>query len=222
MPAWPGRLKLGEFGGQALAAVLFGDVNPSGRLPITAARSAGQLPLYYALPRGSGYVSAGHPGMIRNPNGYINATARPLYCFGHGLSYTQFEYRSLSLSADQVSPDGKLTATIEVENVGDRDGDEVVQLYASDLVASMVRPEMELVGFARISIPKGEKRKVSFEIEMSQLAFLDIDMNWRIEAGQFELRAGGASDRIAQSKSFEVTGTLIIDGAARAFCAKVL
>lgn len=214
--------QLGEFGGQALAAVLFGDVNPSGRLPITAARSVGQLPTYYALPRGSGYVSAGHPGMIRNPNGYINATARPLYCFGHGLSYTQFEYCSLSLSACQVSPDGKLTATVEVENIGDRDGDEVVQLYASDRVASMVRPEMELVGFARISIPRGEKRKVFFEIEMSQLAFLDEEMNWRVEAGQIELRAGGASDRIAQSESFEVTGTRIVDGAARAFYAKVL
>ena len=214
--------QLGEFGGHALAAVLFGDVNPSGRLPITAARSVGQLPVYYALPRGSGYVSTGHPGMIRNPNGYINATARPLYCFGHGLSYTQFEYRSLSLSACQVSPDEKLTATVEVENVGDRDGDEVVQLYASDRVASMVRPEMELIGFARISIPKGEKRKVSFEVDMSQMAFLDEGLNWRVEEGQFELRAGGASDHITQSESFEVIGTRIIDGAARTFYAKVL
>jgi len=213
--------QLGEFGGQALAQVLFGDANPSGRLPITAARSAGQLPVYYALPRGSGYVSAGHPGMIRNPNGYVNATAEPLYCFGHGLSYTRFEYRGLELSAPRVSPDGRLTATAEVENAGDRDGDEVVQLYATDRVASMVRPEMELVGFARVFIPKGERRKVSFEIDMSQLAFLDENMDWRVEKGVFELKVGGASDRIALAKPFEVTETRIIDGAARAFYAKV-
>jgi beta-glucosidase len=217
LEAW----QLGEFGGQALSEVLFGDVNPSGRLPLTAARSAGQLPVYYALPRGSGYVSAGHPGMIRNPNGYINATARPLYCFGHGLSYTRFKYLNLALSAGQVPPDGKLTATVEVENVGDWDGDEVVQLYATDKVASMVRPEMELIGFARVSIPKGERRKVTFEIEMSQLAFLDEDMNWRVEEGVFELKAGGASDRIEIEETFDVTGTRLVEGPARAFYAKV-
>ena len=105
--------QLGEFGGQALAAVLFGDANPAGRLPITAARNAGQLPVYYSLPRGSGYVGAGHPGMIRNPNGYINDTAFPLYSFGHGLSYTSFHYRSLVLSSSEIAPDGRLIATVE-------------------------------------------------------------------------------------------------------------
>ena len=149
--------QLGEFGGQALTAILFGDANPSGRLPITAARNAGQLPVYYSLPRGSGYVSAGHTGMIRNPNGYINDTAKPLYHFGHGLSYTTFAYRALTLSASEIAADGKVTATVTVENIGDRDGDEVVQLYVTDTVASMVRPTLELIGFKRVPVKAGER-----------------------------------------------------------------
>lgn len=214
--------QLGEFGGQALAAVLFGDANPAGRLPITAARNAGQLPVYYSLPRGSGYVGAGHPGMIRNPNGYINDTAFPLYSFGHGLSYTSFHYRSLVLSSSEIAPDGRLIATVEVENTGERDGDEVIQLYVTDTVASMVRPALELCGFARVFIRRGETAKVAFELEASQLSFLDADMSWRVEAGEFELWAGGASDRLEQTAAFRVTDTRLIDGKRRAFYAKVL
>lgn len=212
--------QLGEFGGQALAAVLFGAANPSGRLPITAARSVGQLPVYYALPRGSGYVSAGHTGMIRNPNGYIDATARPLYCFGHGLSYTAFTYRELTLSAPAMPADGALRATVTVQNTGARDGDEVVQLYVTDEVASMVRPTMELLGFARVSLKAGETACVTFDVAASGLAFLDDAMAWRVEAGAFTLKVGGASDRIALEARFTVTDTRTIDGRHRAFYAK--
>lgn len=218
LEAW----QLGEFGGQALAAVLFGDVNPSGRLPITAARNAGQLPVYYALPRGSGYVSAGHTGMIRNANGYINDTAKPLFCFGHGLSYTHFAYRSLTLSAREISPDGRLTATVTLQNTGERDGDEVVQLYVTDTVASMVRPTMELVGFARVAVKAKQTVTVSFEIEASQLAFLDADMNWLVEAGEYVLKVGGASDRIEQSAAFVIGDSKVIDGRTRAFYARTI
>ncbi len=212
--------QLGEFGGQALASILFGDTNPSGRLPVTAARNVGQLPVYYALPRGSGYVSAGHPGMIRNANGYINDTAKPLFSFGHGLSYTQFAYRSLAVSASDIPADGQLTATVEVSNTGTRDGDEVVQLYATDTLASMVRPTIELLGFARVSLKVGETKKVSFTLRASQLAFLDHDMKWRVEAGEFILKAGGASDNLYCSTVFSVTETKVIDGRKRAFYAE--
>ena len=218
LEAW----QLGEFGGQALAAILFGDVNPSGRLPITAARNAGQLPVYYALPRGSGYVSAGHTGMIRNPNGYINDTALPLYCFGHGLSYTSFAYLSLALTAREISADAHLTATVTLQNTGERNGDEVVQLYVTDTVASMVRPTQELIGFRRVQVKAGETVAVSFDIEASQLAFLDADMNWRVEAGEFVLKAGGASDRIQQMATFTVKDSKVIDARTRAFYAKTL
>jgi len=216
LEAW----QLGEFGGQALAAILFGDANPSGRLPITAARNAGQLPVYYSLPRGSGYVSAGHTGMIRNPNGYINDTAKPLYCFGHGLSYTTFAYRALTLSASEIAADGKVTATVTVENTGDRDGDEIVQLYVTDTVASMVRPTLELIGFKRVPVKAGERVTVAFEVEASGLAFLDGDMNWLVEAGEFVLKVGGASDRVEQIAAFRVKDSKVIDGKHRAFYAQ--
>ncbi|MCE5342322.1 MAG: glycoside hydrolase family 3 C-terminal domain-containing protein [Eubacteriales bacterium] len=213
--------QLGEFGGQALAAILFGDANPSGRLPITAARNAGQLPVYYSLPRGSGYVSTGHTGMIRNTKGYINDTAKPLYCFGHGLSYTTFAYRALTLSEKEIAADGKVTATIVVENTGNRDGAEVVQLYVTDTVASMVRPTLELLGFNRVHVKAGKAVTVMFEVEASGLAFLDADMNWRVEAGEFVFKVGGASDRIEQTAAFTVKNTKIIDGKTRAFYARV-
>jgi len=218
LEAW----QLGEFGGQALAAILFGDVNPSGRLPITAARNAGQLPVYYSLPRGSGYVSAGHTGMIRNPNGYINDTAKPLYCFGHGLSYTTFTYRSLTLSAQEIAADGSLTATVVLQNTGERDGEEVVQLYVTDTVASMVRPTLELIGFQRVAVKAKETVSVSFVVDASQTAFLDADMQWLVEAGEFVLKAGGASDRIEKNAAFSIRDSRIIDGRARAFYARTI
>ena len=110
----------------------------------------------------------------------------------------------------------------DVENTGERDGDEVIQLYVTDTVASMVRPALELCGFARVFIRRGETARVAFELEASQLSFLDADMSWRVEAGEFELRAGGASDRLEQTAAFRVTDTCIIDGKRRAFYAKVL
>ena len=218
LEAW----QLGEFGGQALASILFGDTNPSGKLPITAARNVGQLPVYYALPRGSGYVSAGHTGMIRNPNGYINDTAKPLYCFGHGLSYTTFAYRSLTVSQPEITADGQVIATVQVQNTGEYDGEEVVQLYITDDVASMVRPTMELIGFARISLKAGETKQVRFLIKADCLAFLDEQMQWRVEQGTFTLRVGGASDQIAQAAPFTITNSRILDGKTRSFYTEVL
>jgi beta-glucosidase len=210
----------GEFGGQALENVLFGSYNPAGRLPVTAARNAGQIPVYHALPRGSGYVGAGHTGMIRNKNGYINDTALPLYCFGHGLSYTEFNYSGFEISPRSIDADGEITVKVCVENIGVQAGDEVVQLYATDVVSSMVRPSIELIGFIRISLKPKRRKIVAFTVQASQLAFLDTDMQWRVEAGKFRLNVGGSSDKLYLSDVFNVNSTQIIDGRIRGFYAK--
>lgn len=210
----------GEFAGQAIASVLFGDCNPAGRLPITAARTVGQLPLYYSLPRGSGYVAAGHTGMIRNKQGYINGTAFPLYYFGHGLSYTEFAYRDLRISAACVKPDEPVEVAVEIENVGARDGEEVVQLYYSDRVSSVVRPSIELAGFLRVALKCGEKKTVTFTLHPSQTAFLDENMRWKIEKGAFELMVGASSADIRLKGSFEIESDCFIEPETRAFYAR--
>lgn len=209
----------GEFGGQAIADVLFGRYNPAGRLPVTAARSVGQLPIYYGLPRGSGYVSAGHTGMIRNPLGYINDTAFPLYAFGHGLSYTAFAYDQLHLSQASISPQDTLCVSIRVTNIGELDGDEVVQLYFSDRTASIVRPQLELMGFARVHLEKGESTTVTFEVHASQTAFIAADGTWTVEKGEFDVLIGASSTDIRAKTAFSVTRTEQIDAKNRSFYA---
>ena len=209
----------GLMGGQALCRVLFGDCSPAGRLPVTAARNAGQLPVYYALPRGSGYRGAGHTGMIRNKNGYINDTAFPLYDFGYGLSYTTFEYSGFRAEAYEVDPDGTIEVSLNVKNTGKADGSEVVQLYVSDDVASMVRPVRELAGFCRVYLRKGEEKTVRFSLRASQLAFLDEQMHWTVEKGTFTLMAGASCEDIRQSLTVTVTRTTETDGRTRGFYA---
>lgn len=209
----------GMMGGQALCRLLFGECSPSGKLPVTAARNAGQIPVYYGLPRGSGYRGAGHTGMIRNKNGYINDTARPLYCFGHGLSYSSFEYSDLQAEENMIAPDGRIVLTMNVKNTGDYEADEVVQLYFSDDVASMVRPEEELAGFCRVHLKPGESRKIRFSMKASQTAFLNEDMKWVVEAGTITFLAGASSDDIRLKTQVTVTDTKEVDGRTRGFYA---
>ena len=210
----------GLMGGQALCKVLFGEYSPAGRLPVTAARNAGQLPVYYALPRGSGYRAAGHTGMIRNKNGYINDTAFPLYDFGYGLSYTTFAYSDFKAQAQEIAPDGTIRVCLNIKNTGDREGDEVVQLYVSDDVSSMVRPERELAGFCRVHLQPGEEKTVCFDMKASQLAFLDEQMNWVVEEGTYTLMAGASCEDIRQSLKIRVTSTAQTDCRTRGFYAK--
>ena len=209
----------GEMGGQAICRILFGDYNPSGRLPVTAARNVGQVPLYYGLPRGSGYRGAGHAGMIRNVNGYINDTCYPLYPFGFGLSYTTFQYYSIQTDKDEYKPDDVMEIKIKIKNTGDRDGDEVVQLYFSDEVASMVRPEIELAGFYRTHLKSGEEKTVSFKMQVSQTAFLNEDMEWIVEKGRIRLMAGSSSADIRCSREISIISDKIIDERSRGFYA---
>ncbi len=180
----------GEKGGQAIAEILFGDINPAGRLPVTFPKSVGQLPLYYnTLPFGS--------------HRYIDMDREPLFPFGHGLSYTSFEYSSLRVSPDRIGPWGEVTVSVDVRNVGERDGDEVVQVYLHDLYSSVIRPLKELCGFQRIHLCPGESRTVSFTVGTHQLRLLDRHMEWTVEPGEFEILVGGSSvTRL--SKRFEV------------------
>lgn len=175
--------QLGTETGHAVADVLFGKYNPAGRLTTSFPHSEGQLPVYY------NYYSTGRP--VRNIRRwevkYMDAPADPTYCFGYGLSYTDFHYSDLSLSANEMSTDGSLEISCTVTNTGDWDGEEVVQLYVRDLVGCRVRPVKELKGFQKIFLAKGESRRVTFKLEAKELAFFDADMNKIVEPGKFQV-----------------------------------
>lgn len=177
----------GQRGGDAVADVLLGRVNPAGRLPLTVPRSVGQLPVHYNRRR-----PANHD--------YTDQTAAPLYPFGYGLSYSSFEYSGL-----EVLPDGeKFRVTCSVRNTSRRAGDEVVQLYVSDPVASTVRPLRQLCAFERVTIPAGETRTVCFEVGREQLALVGVDGQWCVEPGAYEFQIGSSSAEIKLKKSIEL------------------
>ena len=175
----------GEQGGHAVADVLFGDYNPAGRLPITFAMSEGQLPLSYNhTPTGRG-------------DDYLDLTGMPLFPFGYGLSYTTFTYAGLRISPDTAGPRDTFTVSCTVTNSGTRTGDEVVQLYIRDVLASVARPVMELKGFERVQLSPGESRHVSFTLGPDQLRMLNEQMQWVVEPGEFRIMIGGSSKDIA-------------------------
>ncbi|MEJ7578766.1 MAG: glycoside hydrolase family 3 N-terminal domain-containing protein [Pyrinomonadaceae bacterium] len=179
----------GTEAGNAIADVLFGDINPGGKLPVTFPRHVGQIPLYY------NHKSTGRPPDAKNKytSKYLDVDVTPLFPFGHGLSYTQFRLANLQLSAQRIRPDGRLTASVEVENTGRRAGDEVVQLYIRDVAASVTRPVRELKGFERISLRPGERRRVTFTLTPESLGFYDREMRFRVEPGAFKVFIGTSS-----------------------------
>lgn len=180
----------GTEGAQALADVVFGAVNPSGKLPVTVPRSVGQVPIH------SGALPTGRPATEdRWTNKYIDLPIGPLYAFGHGLSYTRFEYSDLRLSARSITPDGRITASVTVRNAGDRAGEEVVLLYVSDLVASVSRPIRELKAFRRIGLRPGETQRVELTIGREQLQFWGAD-GWTVEPGEFNVQVGGLEAKL--------------------------
>lgn len=191
----------GTQAGNAIADVLFGDVNPGGKLPVTFPRSLGQVPLYY------NHMNTGRPP---DPNSkwtskYLDIDWTPLFPFGYGLSYTQFALSNLQLSARNIQPDGKLTITVEVQNAGSRAGDEVVQLYLRDVAATRTRPVKELKGFQRVSLQPGEKRQLTFSLTPAELAFYNEDMRFVVEPGVFNVMVGTSSADPKELKaSFEV------------------
>jgi len=180
---------LGSQSGNAIADVLFGNYNPSGKLPVSFPHHVGQEPLYY------NHKNTGRP---YNPvhvtySGYTDSPKTALYPFGYGLSYTTFQYKNLKLSKNEISKNGELEVSIEVTNTGDYDGEEVVQLYIRDLVGSLTRPVKELKGFKKIFIKKGETKTVTFIINKKLLQFYTVNKKWEVETGDFDVWIGGCS-----------------------------
>jgi beta-glucosidase len=178
----------GTQGGYAIADVLFGDVNPGGKLPVTFPRSVGQIPIYHSQ------LPTGRPDdpEDRYTSKYIDSPNSPLYPFGHGLSYTRFEYSDLRVSAPSMAPGGLIRVSANVRNAGSRAGDEVVQLYVNDPVASISRPVKELKGFERITLAPGQSRRVEFTINRAALQFWG-DSGWTVEPGAFRFWIGTSS-----------------------------
>lgn len=189
VPAIVEAWHLGVEAGHAVADVLFGDINPSGKLPVTFPRNVGQIPIYY------NHKSTGRPLNIKDKytSRYLDVPNTPLYPFGYGLSYTTFVYSNLSVSASTLSGDRTVTVSVDVQNTGQREGDEVVQLYLRDDVATVTRPEKELKGFKKISLKSGEKKNVQFIITSDELAFYNLNMKKVVEPGTFTLFVGGNS-----------------------------
>lgn len=178
----------GTQGGNAVADVVFGDVNPSGKLPVTFPQSVGQIPLYY------NHKNTGRPldkeWFQKYRSNYLDITNEPLFPFGFGLSYTHFKYSDLTLSKTKMSEKDTITITVQVENTGNFDGKEVVQLYLRDLVGSISRPVLELKDFKKVEVKKGEKIKVVFEIDIQDLKFYNNDLQFVAEPGMFEVFVG--------------------------------
>ncbi len=191
----------GEEGPEALADVLFGTTNPGGKLPITVPRRAGQVPIYY------GHKPSGGRSNWRGP--YVDGSNEPLWPFGFGLSYTQFEVRELRLDPQSVPIDGVFEASVEVANVGDRAGDEVVQLYVRDEDASVTRPTKELRGFKRVRLAAGEARRVRFRLAVEQLAFTGVDGRPRLEPGRVTVMAGSSSRDLPCRADLEIVGEVV-------------
>lgn len=199
VPAILETWQLGVEHGNALADVLFGDLNPGGKLPVTFPRSVGQIPMYYY------HKNTGRPPTEdRYTSRYIDLPSTPLYPFGWGLSYTRFEISNLRLASERINPRERLHIRVDVKNVGDVAGDEVVQLYVRDNVASMTRPVKQLQGFERITLGPGETRTVRFELSASELGFYDAALNHSAEPGTFDVWVGPNSVEGLQGR-FELT-----------------
>jgi len=169
----------GEQGGRAVAEVLFGDVNPGGRLPITFYRSSDDLPAFDDY------------SMSNRTYRFFNG--QPLFAFGHGLSYTKFAYNGAKIDRDTVGPAGSVRLAVKVENSGSRDGDEVAQVYVRQRTASVATPVKALKGFARVHLKAGETQTVTLRLKQSELAVWGASQEWKVEPGEYTITAGGSS-----------------------------
>lgn len=184
----------GSEAGNAIADVLFGDENPSGKLTTTFPRSVGQVPIYYAT-KNTGRPLGNKDGKFEKfKSNYIDERNEPLFPFGYGLSYTTFEYTNFKVSASKINFDQTVKVSIDVANTGDYDGKEVVQLYTRDIVGSVTRPIKELKGFQKIALKKGEKQTVTFDISAEDLKFYNSDLQFVAEPGEFEIFIGKDSN----------------------------
>ena len=189
IPAIVEAWHLGSEAGNAIADVLFGDYNPSGKLPVSFPRHEGQIPIYY------NHKNTGRPSTAPNMvfwSHYTDMENSPLFPFGYGLSYTQFEYSNISVDATTLDKNGSIKLNVDVKNIGETDGDEIVQFYIQDVVSSITRPIKELKGFEKISLKSGETKTVSFTIDKETLQYYGYN-GWETESGEFKLFIGGNS-----------------------------
>jgi beta-glucosidase len=184
--------------GNAIANVIFGDYNPGGKLPVTFPRSVGQVPIYYY------HKNTGRPPTEHKfTSKYMDMPVTPLFPFGYGLSYTEFKYSDLQISPQKIGTDETVNISVEVKNVGDRDGDEVVQLYIQDVVASVTRPVKQLMGFKRITLDREKSQMVEFNLTQEMLGFYGNNMEYVVEPGLFKVWVGTNSAEGLES-SFEL------------------
>jgi len=188
VPAIVEAWRPGERGGQAVADVLFGDYNPSGRLAITIPRHVGQLPTYYNYKPSKAYW------IHQEKRGYVDMPATPLYPFGYGLSYTNYEYSNLRVEPAEIRPGGTAHVSMQVKNTGERAGTETVQLYLHETAAPVSVPVKQLRGFEQVNLKPGETKTVSLTLGPEDLQLLDLDMHWRVVPGDFEIMVGRSSE----------------------------
>ena len=189
----------GHEAGNAVADVLFGNYNPAGKLSMSFPRNVGQIPVYY------NHKNTGRPQLENQEtqkfrSNYLDVSNDPLYPFGYGLSYTNFSYGAISVSKSQIRPSEKITATITVTNSGNYDGEEVVQLYLRDVVASVAQPVKQLKGFQKIFLKKGESRQVHFSIGLEDLKFYNNDLKRIAEPGEFIVMIGTSSNQVKETR----------------------
>jgi beta-glucosidase len=183
----------GEEGGTAIANVLFGDYNPGGRMPYTVYAGTQGLPPMTEYDITKGFT-------------YMYYDGRPEFAFGHGLSYTTFDYTNMHLSANQIAGNGRVTVSVDVQNSGQRAGDEVVQLYVHEANAPVKRPKEQLQGFERISLKPGEKKTVTFPLPVEQISYWDTTRSmFVVQPGMFDVMVGSGSDDIRQKADLQVT-----------------
>jgi len=197
----------GQECGNAIADVLFGDLNPSGKLPQTFPVRLEDNPAYLNFPGENGKVYYGE-GLFVGYRYYEKKQIAPLFPFGFGLSYTSFDYDSLRLSAQEISPDDTLEVAIDVTNTGQRAGKEVVQVYVRDITSRLQRPEKELKAFAKVYLEPGESKTVTLTLARDALAYYDdLAHAWVAEAGEFEVLVGSSSQEIRATATFTLTAT---------------
>jgi beta-glucosidase len=197
----------GELGGLAIAEVLFGAVNPSGKLPVSFPRSVGTTPDFYNYLKGSRSVDPGQvldDGTLMFGHQYVLDSPVPLWSFGHGLSYTTFNYTGLKISPSTISTTQDFNVIVTVHNSGSVDGKEVVQVYMTDVVSSVVTANQQLVGFQKVNIPAGGSVTVTIPVLSSQLAVWNVQNAWAVEPGQFSIKVG-TSDQVFAQGNLTVT-----------------
>lgn len=203
----------GEEGSRAIVDILLGDINPSGKLPLSFARSVGQVPIFY------NHKPSGMRSHIYGD--YMNEEVTPLFPFGHGLSYTKFEYTDLILSQKVVKTNETVDISLSLKNVGEVSGDEVVQLYVCDAYASMPRPVKELKGFIRVSLQPGQVKKIVFHLPINQMAYYDHDLKLILEPGNFKVMLGSSSSDIRLQDELTLPGDTVIEIKDRVFLCPV-